>query len=314
MPPRVITNEQVGEALELVITQGLNAYEAGRKLGVSGQALYKRLTVLPQYREFMEHKKVKDIENRAKVLDMGRTGYTPTVIANELCLDAGTTRAWLLEAGIDTSRMGNDKGDNIDCPACDGVMKKQGLFFWMCDICGSEWWPKEAPDNPDDWARPWRIRYEDGGVEMLGLAKRLFEEEYTIQEICDELNKRGIKTHSGKEWKKGTLYGYLVRRGIVSQGGDRDRIEEIIRVMAEKGYFGREIAARLNGDGLMNFYGKKWSPSGISKLSQRIGVKLKGRQAIYKKSGCTTHPWANDETARREQNKAWRRSRDVPSL
>lgn len=192
-------------------------------------------------------------------------------------------------------------------------MKKQDLFFWLCDNCKSEWWPKDAPDNPDDWIRPWRIKYE-GDVEALRIAARLQGEGYSLQEICDELNNRDIKTQTGKTWNTPNLCVYLTKRGISSQGGDRTRIEGIVKTMAKKGYYGKDIAARLNSEGLLSYRGRNGTSSGVFHLSKKIGVKLKGKQGIHLKSDGGVHPWVNDETARIEKNRAWRRSYDMPRL
>jgi len=144
----VITNDQLAAALKLAIFQGLGATEVAEKLGISNrQALQRLMAKSPHYVAHRKMIKAKFVEDKIKVLAMGRTGYDSTVIARELGLHRPTVNSWLLEAGIDRSIAGSD---DLFCPACTGVMKKQELFFWKCDSCGSEWWPKEAPDNPDD--------------------------------------------------------------------------------------------------------------------------------------------------------------------
>jgi hypothetical protein len=278
MACNAVTREQLMAALELVILQGVSSADAAVKLGVSKQALYIRLRRLPQYREYRAQKEAEATEIKKKVLVMGRAGYTQASIGRELGISDDVARNWLLKAGIDTTRNGND---NLVCPACGGIMNKQSLFFWLCDSCNSEWWPKEAPDDPDDWTRPWRIRYEDWGKEMLGISVRMLEEGHTFQEICTELNDRGIKTHTGRIWKLENLHSSLAASGINRQGGDRTRIEDITRAMSEKGFLGKDIALRLNTEGLMNSRSKKWTGSGIYKLCKRIGIKLNRGQVIH---------------------------------
>ena|GEM_PF-5977445 len=312
----VITNDQLAAALKLAIFQGLGATEVAEKLGISNrQALQRLMAKSPHYVAHRKMIKAKFVEDKIKVLAMGRTGYDSTVIARELGLHRPTVNSWLLEAGIDRSIAGSD---DLFCPACTGVMKKQELFFWKCDSCGSEWWPKEAPDNPDDWARPWRIRFEDG-KEMLGIATRLHKEGYTYQKICDEINGRGLKSPSGNDWTRSTISQYLRRRGLTSEGGDRTRIETIVRTMAEKGYYSKDIALRLNSEELTTSKDKDWTSNGICQLCRGLGIKLKGSIAIHLekihlKSDLTIHPWRAADNVRYAKYKAWRREHDVPSL
>ncbi|SHH86448.1 recombinase family protein [Desulfosporosinus lacus] len=306
-----VTKEQKLIALDLVISQGKTVSEVAKKFGVTKQSMFQHLKKFPEYNEFHERKRIKGIEDRKNVLAMGREGYSQTVIARELGLAPMTVRAWLLEDGIDATLKGND---DLTCPACNGVMKKQDMFFWQCNSCGSEWWPKEAPADTDDWTRPWRIRYGDGGKEMLGIATRMRSEGYSSEEICKVLNDQGIKTPRGEEWTKQNLSQQFRRRGIVSRGGDRAKIEAVTRTLVEKGVYLKDIAIRLNSEGLMNEHGNKWTKSGISLLCQRMGIEVKRRKKISLKSDCVIHPWVADETARLEKNRAWRRSHDVPSL
>lgn len=106
MSHKVITEEQLAAALELVILQGLTVVDVATKFRVSEKALYSRLLRSQQYQEYRDRQKVKEAKDREKVLVLGRSGFSARVIARELNISVSTARGWLLKAGIDTVERG----------------------------------------------------------------------------------------------------------------------------------------------------------------------------------------------------------------
>jgi transposase-like protein len=316
------------EALQKVLA-GLSVAEVARDMGIDPEALRQRLSRFPEYRKFREKERREFEEKREQVLKLARQGYSPAVVARTTGLPEETVYGWIRRAGISTNPLADD---DFPCPECGGRMSKQELFFWKCCSCGAEWWPPEemVPEDPDDWIRPWRLRTEDAAG-MLKLIKRLHDEGRNAAEIAEILNQAGYKTFKGLPWKRQNLVEYMKRHGIMADSEEyrqqRERIEEIIKSMAPKGYNCQQIAERLNAEGFKTNRGQDWTKHNVWKLLRRLmpDIKLQmGAPGIphvkLQKPEGWIHPWRLAEDAgvkawkARKAAEARRRENALPDL
>lgn len=304
----VVTREQVEVALELVIKHGMDTAEAAVKLGVSKPAMLRWLQRESEYQKHREQQKRQLEAKKTLVLDLARQGFCPAVIARETGTSETTVNVWMKQVGIDTSLMGTD---DLTCPACSGTMKRQDLYFWQCS-CGAEWWPEEAPEDPDDWTRPWRLRAENGD-NIVKLMKRLHNECKNAIQIAQSLNEAGYLTPRGKPWERANVLSHMKRHGIMADDYQkiRDRVIEIVKSMAGKVYNCKDMADRLNMEGFKTSRGQSWTLSSVRHLirnSLKLDVVLPYNKGIPRiKAGVKStreHPWSRDEHARVEAVKA----------
>lgn len=304
--PKTFDKKQETLAALQKVLAGLTVAEVARSMGVDPEALRQRLSRLPEYREYRERERRELEGKQEQVLELARQGYSPAVVARITGLPEETVYGWTRRAGISTTPTATD---DLPCPECGGRMSKQELFFWKCCSCGAEWWPPEdvVPEDPDDWARPWRLRTEDA-ADMLKLIKRLHDEGKNAAEIAEVLNQAGYKTFTGRPWRRQNLVEYMKHHGIMANSEEyraqRERIAEIIRSMAPKGYNCQQIAERLNAEGFKTNRGQEWTKHNVWKLLRSLMPDIKLQMGapgiphirLPKQEGWI-HPWRLSEDA-----------------
>ncbi len=295
--------------------QALSRYFKGETLksiaddmGIQPETLKGRLE---KYAEFVNYKIQQDEELQKKkreAVELGKRGHNIQSIARQVELSPSAVLYELRDAGIDTSITATD---NMECPACSGVMLKQELFFWKCE-CGAEYWPAEeqVPDDPDDWTRPWKLTFDKADMVYKEM-KRMFVEEYkNAVEIAKELNEKGYTTKNGKQWKRENVLEYLKRWKLLPDyNKQRQEVEEICLQMAGKqGISCKDIADRLNREGYRTSRNKPWTMHNVRKVIRDglgLDVRLYGTKATAAKierentggKPSESHPWRVQEHA-----------------
>jgi len=287
------------EALKRALA-GEDVRQIAEEFGVTSSFLYERLKKNPEYREYRQRQDEDLEDKKQQAVELGKQGYHVAGIARKISASEAGVRRWLNAAGIDTSL---DATDDMECPACEGTMKKQELFFWKCK-CQAEFWPDESnvPEDPDTWERPWRLRMEDES--LIVMMKRLYNEGKNGAEIAQALNEAGYKTAKGYDWSQGNTVNYLKKYNIMPDyKKQRERVLEICKAMAGKqGISCKDIADRLNREGLTTNRNQPWSMHSVLKVirnSLKLDVNLYRTDSIMLKREPTgtgkipgeSHPW-----------------------
>lgn len=308
-----ITADEFKQAFELVVHQGMQIKDVAKILDISHSALLARLHRNAAYLEHLD-KKYNELEaKKQQARLMIQKGMKPKEVAKQLGFNRTAVTRWAREVGINTKHIPTS---NLTCPACKGIMKKQDLYFWICD-CGAEWWPAEEhlPESLDDWAAPYRVI--DGESTILEIITRMIEQGHTNREICTHLNENGYYSPTGKEWEKCNFTQFLLRRGFRRSHSDRELVEKIIKDMALAGHMAKTIVERLRAEGLTSTQGTDWCISAITRLCRQWGIKLQGKSGKGRKPTGGKHPWRLDESARIASVKhahGWGDKNDLPSM
>lgn len=299
------------EALKLA-REGHRSRAISRKLGIG------RTTVHSWLKEAgIEPITTDNTEQRKQTLKLAYAGVQPAVIARQVGITPQTVRKWLREAGFNTF-YGADA--SLPCPECDGKMVKQELFFWKCSSCGAEWWPPEdmVPENPDEWTTEARLAVDPA---TLTLVQELLDEGRSYREISEILNREGYRPVRGDEWTESAVELFVRRRKLKGDyQAQRQRVLEIVERMACAGYNCREIADRLNAEGLRTSRGRPFTTNAVHQVivdSLKLDIKMSpGAHGIprIKLESNGPHPWRRDEDARRAMLKARRRENALPDL
>lgn len=236
-----------------------------------------------------------------KVLAMALKGHSLAFIARETGCQRPTVFRWLRAIGWNTSVNGEA---NLPCPACEGKMKKQEVFYWKCE-CGAEWWPPDdlVPDNPEEWNFVLRPGIDE---EALIIIKKMLEEGKKKTEIVEVLNNAGFKTEKGHTWTWKNLSKFCSRKNLFNYSFKNDRKEalEIIKTMILKGYSCNKIADYLNAKGLKRANGQPYDRVNVFKaVSNNLKLRapregLVAHVNLPERMKSKIHPWKRDESVR----------------